>query len=99
MKTILIGKVTDIKEIEKKESYSSQSFHILVQEYNQATGEKKDPQIFPVKVFNKKIQELEVKQYEGKIVKATCWLRSLTSVKESGVFFNIALNCTDIEII
>ena len=54
MKTILIGQVTNVKEIETKESYSSQSFNVLVQEYNQATGEKKDPQIFPVKVFNKK---------------------------------------------
>ena len=98
MKTILIGKVVDVKEIETKENYSSQSFNILVQEFDPGTGEKKDAQIFPVKVFNKKIKELAVKEYEGKKVKATCWLRSLTSVKETNTFYNIALNCTDIEL-
>ena len=98
MKTILIGKVIDVKEIETKDSYSSQSFSILIQEFNQETGEKKDPQNFPVKVFNKKIKEISAKDYEGKRVKATCWLRSLTSIKEDKIFHNIALNCTNIEL-
>ena len=98
MKTISIGKVCDVKEIEQKNDYSSQRLNILVQEFDQSTGEKKDAQIFPVTIFNKKIKEISAKDYEGKRVKATCWLRSLTSTKEDKIFYNIALNCTNIEL-
>jgi hypothetical protein len=98
MKTILIGKVTEVKAIETKDSYSSQRITILVQEFDQSTGEAKDPQIFPVTIFNKKIKELAAEQYQGKRVKATCWLRSLTSIKDDKTFYNIVLNCTNIEL-
>ena len=66
MKTILIGKVAEVKAIETKDNYSSQRITIVVQEFDQATGEAKDPQVFPVTIFNKKIKELAPEQYQGK---------------------------------
>ena len=98
MKTILIGKLIDVQEIEVKNNHSQQRCNIFIQEFDPSTGEKKDPQIFPVMFFNKKIKECNPKEFEGKKVKVTCWLRSLASTKEDKTYYNIALNGTNIEI-
>jgi len=98
MKTILVGKLIDVQEIEVKNNHSQQRANIFIQEFDHSTGEKKDPQIFPFMIFNKKIKECDAKSFEGKKVKVTCWLRSLASTKEDKTFYNIALNATSIEI-
>jgi len=98
MNTILVGKMTDVQEIEVKNNHSQQRCNIFIQEFDQATGEKKDPQIFPVMFFNKKIKECNPKDFEGKKVRVKCWLRSLVSSKDNKTFYNIALNGTSLEL-
>jgi len=94
MKTVIIGNLSKVGEIQTKENYSSQQIEITVQEYDTNNGNAKEPQIFPITIFNKKIAELKAGESLGKNVHATCWLKSIKNDKADKVFYNIALNCT-----
>ncbi len=98
MKTTIIGNLTHVGEIQTKESYSSQALEITVQEYDHNSGSAKEPQIFPITIFNKKIAELKPAEMLGKRVVAGCWLKSIKKDKDDKVFYNIALNCTTLAI-
>ena len=97
MKTTLIGKVQNVSEITTKENYSAQNFEVVVQDFDQGTGEPKPEQVFPVTIFNKKIAELRTQEFIGKRVAVTCWLRSIKNDKTEKTFYNIALNATAIK--
>lgn len=97
MKTIIVGKIDNVQPIQTKENYSSQNFDVIVQDYDPATGEPKPVQIFPITVFNKNIAAIAVEQHVGKRVAVTCWLRSIKNDKTDKVFYNIALNATNVK--
>lgn len=97
MKTLIIGNLTKVEEIKTKDTYSSQNIEITVQEYDTSTGTAKEPQVFPITIFNKKIAELKAPEHLGKNVHASCWLKSLKNDKEGRTFYNVALNCTSLK--
>lgn len=97
MKTVLVGKIDNVQPIQTKENYSSQNFDVIVQDFDPSTGEPKPVQIFPITVFNKNIAAIAVEEYVGKRVAVTCWLRSIKNDKTDKVFYNIALNATNVK--
>ena len=97
MKTIIVGKLTNIEPIQDKGSYKSQRIRIEVQEYDSTTGEPKKHEIFEPVIFNKMIDSINALNFKDKRVRATCWLRSLESSKDEKTFYNIALNCSEIK--
>jgi hypothetical protein len=99
MQTILIGKLTDVGPVEQKTNHQQQRALVHIQEFDRGTGEKKEPQIFPVMFFNKNIAKCNAFELQGRHVKATCWLRSLQSSKDGRMYYNIALNVTNLEMI
>jgi len=96
MKTTIIGNLTKVEPIQAKETYSSQSIEVTVQEYDHNSGALKEPQIFPITIFNKKIAELNATSLLGQRVLAQCWLKSIKKEKDDKLFYNIALNCTSL---
>lgn len=97
MKTVLIGTLTEVYPVEVKDTYKSQKVTIVVQEYDRDTGEPKKREIFQPVLFNKHVDSANAKTLEGKRVRATCWLRSYETEKESKTFYNLALNCSEIK--
>jgi hypothetical protein len=96
MKTIIIGKLTEVGSVDVKDNYSAQRITVLVQEFDQTSGDKRDPQVFQGTIFNKKIKELQATDLVGKRVKMTSYLKSLMSSKDGKYFYNIALNVNDL---
>lgn len=96
-KTTIIGVITEVDSIETKENYSSQQARILVQEYDSESGKPREPQVFPVTFFNKKIKECGPAQYLNKKVRCTAFLKSVRKDTDKGVFFNVLLNGASIE--
>ena len=96
-KTTIIGVITEVDPIEKKENYSSQQVRVLVQEYDSETGKPRDPQVFPVTFFNKKIKECAPEQFKDKKVRVTAFLKSVMKEKDGRAFFNVLLNGGSIE--
>jgi len=96
MKTTIIGNLTHVGEIQTKETYSSQTVEVTVQEYDHNSGTAKEPQIFPITIFNKNIAALQAATLLGQRVAAGCWLKSIKKTHEDKIFYNIALNCTSL---
>lgn len=96
-KTTIIGVITEVDSIETKENYSSQQARVLVQEFDQETGKPRDPQVFPVTFFNKKIKECNPVAFKDKKVRVTAFLKSVKKDTDKGVFFNVLLNGASIE--
>lgn len=96
-KTTIIGTLTEIDTVLKKDDYSSQTFRIAVEEFDSETGKARPVQVFPVTVFNKKIKELNPEQFKDKRVRCTAYLKSVMRENEGKVFFNILLNASTLE--
>lgn len=97
-KTTIIGVLTEVDQIQTKDNYSSQEARILVQEYDNETGKPRDPQVFPVTFFNKKIKECNPSAMVDKRVKCTAYLKSIMREKEGKTFFNVLLNGNNLEL-
>lgn len=96
-KTTIQGVLVEFDPIQAKENYSSQQARILVQEYDSETGKARNPEVYPVTFFNKKIKEVNLPSFINKKVRVTCFLKSVTKEHEGKAFFNILLNGTSIE--
>ena len=96
-KTTIIGTLTEVDQIETKENYSSQQARILVQEFDSETGKARDPQVFPVTFFNKKIKECGPSAMVNKKVRCTAFLKSVTKSTDKGTFYNVLLNGASLE--
>ncbi len=97
MQTFIIGELTEVLPVEVKDNYKSQKITIIVKEFDRNTGEPKAHEVFQATIFNKQIDAINAKNMEGKRVRATMYLRSLTNEKEGKTFYNLALNCVKIE--
>lgn len=97
MQTFIVGELTEVMPVEVKDNYKSQKITIIVKEFDRNTGEPKAHEVFPATIFNKQIDAINAKSMEGKRVRATMYLRSLTNEKDNKTFYNLALNCVKIE--
>lgn len=98
MKTILIGNISEISPIEDKKDYTLQNFKLRVQQYDQLTGEPREPVIFPIAAFNKKVKECNVSDFLNKRVKCECFVGSVKRTHEGKEFYNVVLNLNKIEV-
>jgi len=96
-KTTITGVVTEIDPIETKTDYSSQTFRIMVQEFDSESGKPRKPEIFPVTIFNKKIKEMDLAMFFNKRVRCVCYLKSVAKEKDGKTFYNLLLNGNSIE--
>ncbi len=96
-KVIIIGTLTEIDVVQTKENYSSQQCRIVVQEFDNETGKPREPQVFPVTFFNKKIKECMPATLVTKKVRCTAYLKSIVKQTDKGVFFNLVLNGSNLE--
>jgi len=97
--TFITGKLTLVEPVETKESYSSQRIEVTVLEFDSTTGQPKEPQVFPLIIFNKKITELAASTKVGQQVMVKAYLRSIKSEKETKTFYNVGLNVAELKTI
>lgn len=97
MKTVLIGKLVHVGQVEVKDSYKQQKITIVTQTFDRNSGQPSAPETFSVMIFNKAIDNCQAEKFNGKVVAATCWLRSFSSEKDGVTYHNLALNCSDIK--
>ncbi len=97
MKTVIVGKLSKVENPEVKEKYTQQRIEVLVKEFDSNTGMIKNESVFPMTVFNGKIDTMNCRASLGAQVVVTCYIRSIKSEKEDKVFYNLALNAVDIK--
>lgn len=97
MRTIIIGTLTEAMPVITEATYKKQQITIIVQEYDRTTGEPLKREIFQPIIFNKHIDSCKAKDFVGKRVLATCWVRSYEVTKEDKTFYNLNLNCSEIK--
>lgn len=92
MKTFLIGTVENVQPIEQKTNFKLQRFDVVIKEFERDSGQPLPDQVFPVTLFNKKIESFFLDNKVGKRVKVDCYLKSMPQESQGKVFHNIALN-------
>ena len=96
-KTTIIGTLTEVDAIKTNENHSLQQPRIMVQEFDSETGKAREPQVFPVTFFNKKIKECGPSGMVNKKVRCTAYLKSVMKITDKGTFYNTLLNGASLE--
>ncbi len=97
MKTVIVGKLITVGQVESKENYSSQKIEVEVKEFDNMSGEVKSCSVYPITIFNKKIVELNAVASSQARVTVTCYIKALRSEKDGKVFHNLALNAVELK--
>jgi hypothetical protein len=97
MKTVIVGKLTKVEESEQKEKYKQQRIEVTVKEFDTTSGALKSESVFPMTIFNTKIESMNCKASLSAQVAVTCYIRSIKSEKDGKIFHNLALNAVEIK--
>lgn len=97
MKLQIVGKLSQVGEVQIKENYKFQEIQVSVIEYDRESGDPLPAEIYPALIFNKNIDKLSAKDFAGKMVHTTCWTRSIAKEHDGRTFYNLVLNCSDIK--
>ncbi|MES2287238.1 MAG: hypothetical protein V4547_16220 [Bacteroidota bacterium] len=95
MKTVITGVISKIDDEQVKPNYRLRNIEITVKNFDRETGAAISEEVFPMSVFNKKIDELKPLLKIDARVKVTAYLKSLKNEKDGKTFYNIAVNVSD----
>ncbi|MCH7534781.1 MAG: hypothetical protein IH948_03395 [Bacteroidetes bacterium] len=93
------AKLNEVSEVTETDNHKRQRIVLNVPVYDTFTGEKIREQIFPAAILNDNIAKLQAESKLGEIVKCTCFLGSFKTEKEDKIYWNLSLNCIEMEII
>lgn len=93
------AKLNEVSEVVETDKHKRQRIILNVPVYDTFTGEKVRDQIFPAAILNNNITKLNAQDKLGEIVKCTCFLGSFKSEKDDKIYWNLSLNCIEMEII
>lgn len=93
------AKLAEISEISESDNHKRQRVLFQIPVYDTFTGEQKRVQNFPAAILNENILKLQAEDKLGEIVKCTCFLGSFKTEKEDKIYWNLSLNCIEMEII
>ena len=99
MRIVFNAKLNEISEVTETDNHKRQRIVLNVPVYDTFTGEKVRDQIFPATILNDNIIKLQAQEKLGEIVKCTCFLGSFKTEKDDKVYWNLSLNCIEMEII
>lgn len=91
----MIGVISKIEDEKVQPNYRLRNIEITVKNFDRETGQPVSEEIFPMSVFNKKIDEFKPLLKIDARVKITAYLKSLKNEKDGKTFYNIALNVSD----
>ena len=91
--------LNSVRSPEKKETFTKQDILLQVPVYDTFTGAQVKVENFPAVILNKNIERLQAKTLLGEIVRATCFLSSFKNEKDGNVYWNLSLNCIELEIL
>ncbi len=93
------AKLSEVSEVVETDKHKRQRIILNVPVYDTFTGEKVRDQIFPATILNDNIIKLQAQEKLGEIVKCTCFLGSFKTEKDDKIYWNLSLNCIEMEII
>lgn len=93
------AKLNEVQEVTETDNHKRQRIVLLIPVYDSFTGEKIREQIFPATILNDNIVKLQAEDKLGEIVKCTCFLGSFKTEKEDKIYWNLSLNCIEMEVI
>ena len=99
MRIVLKAKLNEVQEVTETDNHKRQRIVLNVPVYDTFTGEKVRDQIFPATILNDNIINLQAQEKLGEIVKCTCFLGSFKTEKDDKIYWNLSLNCIEMEII
>lgn len=99
MRIQLKAKLQEISEIVETEKHKRQRIILNVPIYDTFTGEKVRDEIFPATILNDNIAKLQAEEKLGEIVKCTCFLGSFKTENNDKIYWNLSLNCIEMEVI
>ena len=99
MRIQLKAKLSEVHEVIAKEKHTRQRILLSVPVYDTFTGEKVRDQIFPATILNENIGKLQAEAKLGEIVKCTLFLGSFKTESHDEIYWNLSLNCIEMEII
>lgn len=93
------AKLNEVSEVVQTDNHKRQRIILNVPIYDTFTGEKVRDQIFPAAILNDNIAKLQAEDKLGEIVKCVCFLGSFKSENDDKIYWNLSLNCIEMEII
>lgn len=99
MRIQLKAKLQEVSEVTETDNHKRQRIVLHVPVYDSFTGEKIRDQIFPAAILNENIAKINAEDKLGEIVKCVCFLGSFKTEKEDKIYWNLSLNCIEMEII
>ncbi|MFQ5865592.1 MAG: hypothetical protein ACE5IW_10220 [bacterium] len=93
------AKLEQVREIEEKEKVTRQRVLLQIPVYDTFTGEQVRTENFPAAILNKNIDKIKANEMLGEIVKCVCFLTSFKNEQDDNVYWNLSLNCVEMEVI
>lgn len=93
------AKLGEVSEIIETDKHRRQRIILNVPVYDSFTGDKIRDQIFPATILNENIEKLQAESKLSEIVQCTCFLGSFKNENDDKIYWNLSLNCIEMEVI
>jgi len=80
-----------------KDDFSRQRILLEIPVYDTVTGDKIRTEHFPAAILNKNIQKIDAPAMVGELCSAVCFLGSYAKEHEGETFYNLSLNCVELD--
>ncbi len=99
MRLKIKAKLSKVDEVIHKDKFSRQRILLEIPIYDSFSGDLLRTEHFPAAILNKNIEKCDAPAKLDKLVNAVCFLSSFQKSKDEVVYYNLSLNCVELELL